>query len=143
MFCCSSVSKLYHVYEHGIEPYMRLFHVKNLTPCGWLRVDERMHTGATCVQSTCKIDRQANFKDVFNGDPDHIRRDAPFQIMSFDLECYSESGDFPVALRNYAMVSDVLYCEYKKWEKEAVDNYALKNRTTRLLARLLGIDDPK
>ena len=139
----SSVARLYHVYEHGIEPYIRLFHIKRLTSCGWLRVDASKHTSATCLLSSCKVDRQADYKDVCNGDPGAAKRDAPFQIMSFDLECYSESGDFPVALRDYELVADVLYCEYKKWEKDAVDNYALKNRTTRLLARLLGVDDPR
>lgn len=77
------------LYETNIDPVLRFMHVTGIRSTGWL----------TCAatepdyDTTCDINLWApehtNIKPV---DRDDV---APLKIMSFDIECYSKSGNFP------------------------------------------------
>ena len=81
------------VYESGLDPLLRFFHLRNILPCGWVSVlpsedGEDDTTGIRVI--TCKWD------DV-TAETKPSRPTAPFKTLFWDIECYSHSGEFPVA----------------------------------------------
>ena len=129
------------IYESNIDPYLRFFHVRGLTPCGWITVSQGKSIQANLLESNCTLDKQAHAMDV---QPFDRIGDAPFKILSFDLECYSETGDFPVAKRDYTQLSEFIYESHTSWAvNKPTSQYMGVVRMTRLIARSLGIDDPE
>jgi len=80
------------VYESNIDPMLRFFHLRGVTPCGWACVkgDE--------VESETGIRIQCQWTDVSVAtSPPGKAPTAPLLHAFWDIECYSHSGDFPVA----------------------------------------------
>lgn len=87
------------VYDANLDPLLRFFHLRNINPCGWIRANTKLYA------------RIGNIKDpnaVLEGECDWTqihpessppRACAPFKMASWDIECYSESGDFPLPRR--------------------------------------------
>jgi DNA polymerase elongation subunit (family B) len=83
------------IYEANLDPYLRFMHLRNLKPCDWCTVkgglDMVEEGGGAYTIDDC------NWEDVgpCSAPPAPT---APFRVASWDIECYSASGDFPVAL---------------------------------------------
>lgn len=81
------------VYEANIDPMLRFLHVQNLQPCGWAKIDDAEsflvdeENGITIYE--------CNYEEVVP--TTGPRATAPFLVASWDIECYSASGDFPQA----------------------------------------------
>jgi DNA polymerase elongation subunit (family B) len=92
IFCLSKSSLPLPVYESGLDPLLRFFHLRDISPCGWVKVDV----------SSDGSDDETGIR-VLNCDWESIspernpRPSAPFKTLFWDLECYSRSGEFPVA----------------------------------------------
>lgn len=131
------VDKMYRVYESNVDPYLRFFHMQNIRPCGWLKIENA--SIATIMPTYTAVDRQAHYKNVSNADVAAMRQDAPFKIMSFDIECTSLTGEFPVAKRDYSRLAAVLFDGIKRWSGETT--YNVVTRATHLAASILGASD--
>jgi len=85
-------NKPFEVYESNIDPMLRFFHMRGIDPCGWATVNggssEITDTG---TQITCKWTAASQAE----APPGKIT--APFIHAFWDIECYSESGEFPLA----------------------------------------------
>jgi DNA polymerase delta subunit 1 len=111
------VPKGYKLYESNISPLLRLIHEQKLDPCGWIRVNAGTYQtedadGEGCgtgdddedentdgiPMSRCQINASANVKDIHCEKRNAI---APLLVASFDIECTSSHGDFPVARKGY------------------------------------------
>jgi DNA polymerase elongation subunit (family B) len=84
------------VYEANIDPMLRFLHVQNLSPCGWVCIED----GMTILEEedgvlTLTCDYQC--VEPCTSPP---RATAPFLLASWDIECYSATGDFPIAKSN-------------------------------------------
>lgn len=84
------------VFEANIDPMLRFLHVQNLQPCGWVVVEDGMEAvededGVLTI--TCDYRAVVPCKTP-------PRATAPFLVASWDIECYSLTGDFPVAKAN-------------------------------------------
>ncbi len=85
------------LYEANIDPLLRFMHRTEIRSTGWVEFDE-----SVCEQAL--MSSMSDF-DFFLGDWKTIKsipeRDdmAPFRISSVDIECYSESGQFPDSLK--------------------------------------------
>jgi DNA polymerase elongation subunit (family B) len=92
IFTTSRTSAPLPVYESGLDPLLRFFHLRDLAPCGWATVEgedgEDEESGIRVI--TCR------WTDVskVTAAP---KPTAPFKTLFWDIECYSQSGDFPVA----------------------------------------------
>jgi len=96
MFRTSKNSAPLPIYESGLDPLLRFFHLQDLAPCGWVSVlpsseSEDETTGIRVI--TC------DWADV---EPVKTppKPTAPFKTLYWDIECYSHSGEFPVAKGN-------------------------------------------
>jgi DNA polymerase elongation subunit (family B) len=86
------------LYEANIPPLLRYFHIKDISPSGWVRVK-----GGTPIetqkQTTCMHEYCVGHKDVVpQPEKETI---VPYKIMSFDIEASSSHGDFPVPIKTY------------------------------------------
>jgi DNA polymerase elongation subunit (family B) len=93
IFCLSKSSAPLPVYESGLDPLLRFFHLRDISPCGWVNVDKSSdgsddETGIRVL--TCHW-------DSISPELSPPRPSAPFKTLFWDLECYSRSGEFPVA----------------------------------------------
>jgi DNA polymerase elongation subunit (family B) len=102
----TSISKepiKYKLYESNIDPFLRMMHIRDIQPCGWVELKKSTYEQNTCnLPSSCQIDIECDWKSVMKYDKEKI---APILVASFDLECTSSHGDFPIARKNYAKVS--------------------------------------
>jgi DNA polymerase elongation subunit (family B) len=85
------------VYESNVEPFLRFIHRRNISPSGWVTVTN-YHNEPDHLPTHCKRNLTAAWTNVTG-----VERavTAPFVIASFDLECTSSHGDFPVPKKDY------------------------------------------
>ncbi len=84
------------VYEANLDPMLRFLHLRNLKPCNWATIgsldyDDTMEdNGGQC---------ECDWQDV---DPctSPPAATAPFSVVSWDIECMSKTGAFPMALKD-------------------------------------------
>ena len=87
----------YQLYESGIPPLLRFFHVKTISPSGWIKVNCDPVKESTT--SACTHVFQCSHKNIV---PLPKKETAtPFKICSFDIEASSSHGDFPLPLKSY------------------------------------------
>jgi len=93
IFSISKTSPPLPVYESGLDPLLRFFHLRDIAPCGWVSVDP----------SNDGLDEQTNIRVItcswtdISPEKKPPKPSAPFKTLFWDIECYSRSGDFPVA----------------------------------------------
>lgn len=110
-------------YESNIDPFIRFLHENNIEPVGWIRLPGGTYNRSTDVlPSTSQIDVETKWKNVVKHES---VQNAPFLIASFDIECMSKTGDFPVPIKDFKKLATQIYelflfnirkeiCEYDK-----------------------------
>jgi DNA polymerase elongation subunit (family B) len=91
------------LYESNIDPFLRFIHIKNLKPCGWIKISNYSLDNAP--ETICNYNICVDWNDIESVDINEI---APMIIASFDIECSSSHGDFPVASKNYKKLAQDL-----------------------------------
>ena len=95
----------FQLYESNIEPYLRFIHARDLNPCGWMTVTSEFACDGTLESSCSDHDIQCEWRQV---SPAPDRPAAPFIIASFDIECTSSGGEFPVPKKTYRRLATQL-----------------------------------
>lgn len=86
------------VYEANIDPVLRFFHERDLAPAGWMQVaagDWEIAEGSAAkaaVNAVCAWTKVS---------PKEATALAPLKIASWDIECTSSHGDFPLAMKTW------------------------------------------
>ena len=106
-------------YESNIDPLIRFMHYRDIQPSGWVRV-ENYEEENTVAPSTNELNVTASMWDVHPHDTPKI---APLVVMSFDLECTSSHGDFPVARKNYSKPANEIVELYGKYRERFQDKH--------------------
>lgn len=101
----SLVEKGFKLYESNIDPFLRYIHEKNISPCGWVSVSGFQEEDEDDYQTRCDYNITTDYENVT---PITINNMAPMLVTSFDIECTSSHGDFPVARKDYRRVSQDL-----------------------------------
>ncbi len=89
-------------YEANLPPMLRCFHIKKISGCSWVSVKKYVKIDKTndgdrneVSESYCDIELRVDWRDITPIEKD---TNAPFRILSFDIECYSSDKDkFPQA----------------------------------------------
>ena len=74
------------IYEANLDPILRFMHVSGCTSTGWIEISDV----ADDPDTRCDLNLRGILTPV--KDKDSI---APLKVMSFDIECFSSTGDFP------------------------------------------------
>lgn len=78
------------LYESNIEPMLRCMHIRELKACGWVKINNYKESDV----KTCDINIITKWTELQPVENDTI---AKLVIASFDIECISDSSNFPVA----------------------------------------------
>lgn len=102
------------LYESNVEPLIRFFHCTNINPSGWIGVKNNSYKKNIISKTKCKHDVMVRWNSIKSVDKENI---APLLIASFDIECTSSHGDFPVAKKDYAKVANELIENFTKFKE--------------------------
>ena len=93
------------LYEANIPLLLRFFHVKDMSPSGWIAIPKKKTFEIKGDSKTVNCDYQfsTNIKNIIPiNEKETI---VPYKIMSFDIEASSSHGDFPVPIKTYKKLS--------------------------------------
>lgn len=118
----------YKIYEANIEPFIRFMHIKNISPSGWIEIPAKSYMqNYDLLPTTCKHDISCDWKVIQPMEKDMI---APISIASFDIECTSSHGDFPVAKKDYKKVA---YEMLQAFNEEKINSDNIVKEVTSIL----------
>ncbi len=83
-----------HVFESNIVPYIRCMHIRKLNACGWVKIDNYINYGDEEIISHCDQAIRCKWTELNPYENNSVQK---FIIASYDIECTSDSGNFPVA----------------------------------------------
>ena len=86
------------VYEANLDPMLRFFHLRDIKPNGWVSVDDDLDG------QTMEVDWDQVSPTASPGAPV-----APFINAIWDIECFSDNGEFTVAKKGYTRLAQNLY----------------------------------
>jgi DNA polymerase elongation subunit (family B) len=92
------------VFEANLDPMLRFLHVQNIQPCGWVRVKDGMN--AITSDDGAPIILECDYEQIVPTQGPRVS--APFLTASWDIECLSLTGDFPVAKRTWSKAAKEL-----------------------------------
>ena len=108
------------LYEANIPPLLRFFHIREVSPSGWiaLPINKTTQLTGTNKTTTCNMEFVINYQHIIPLNEKETR--VPYKIMSFDIEASSSHGDFPVPVKSY-----------KKLATNIVDYFSKMNNITK------------
>lgn len=93
--------KLFH---SDIEPLLKFFHDSKIKPSSWIKIKGNTFT-TKYNQSYCQINIETSWKNIEGFENAAI---APLVIASFDIECDSSHGDFPLPKKDCKKLANQL-----------------------------------
>lgn len=110
------------LYESNVDPMLRFIHDSGILPCGWVELPAMYYS---ILSNGCEDDSycRSNFTvEVHHKHVKHYECNviAPLTIASFDIECTSSHGDFPVAVKDYQKLAKdlILIAQCARYTKE-------------------------
>ena len=102
-----------YLYEANIPPLLRFFHIKDISPSGWVALPNKKTI-------EIKVDKKTNCMHEFIIDHKNIiplnenERMVPYKICSFDIEASSSHGDFPIPIKSYKKLATNIVESFEK-----------------------------
>jgi DNA polymerase elongation subunit (family B) len=156
-----------HMYESNIDPFLRFIHERGIQPCGWVHIpddkymvidpDEEQAKAEAAYQTALEDIENDRYKNWIQDETPCVSRTnycvvanyadiyglaynkiAPLLIASFDIECTSSHGDFPVAIKDYRKLTVDLIAVSRHHAATAHPATAVGARTTELRALLMA-----
>jgi DNA polymerase elongation subunit (family B) len=89
------------LYEAHIPPLLRAFHIKEISPSGWISFPKKKATEikGSEKKTICDFEFQLTYKDLIA--LNDVEKPVPFKKCSFDIEASSSHGDFPIPIKTY------------------------------------------
>jgi DNA polymerase elongation subunit (family B) len=87
------------LYEAQIPPLLRLFHIKEISPSGWIELPNNKTKLLRSKNTSCDYEFSINYNDIVPLPQKETI--VPYKICSFDIEASSSHGDFPLPVKNY------------------------------------------
>jgi DNA polymerase elongation subunit (family B) len=132
------------LYEAKLPPLLRYFHIRNISPSGWVEFERGKFTVVKRKKTNCDFE--------FSVDRNHIvplpekETAVPLKICSFDIEASSSHGDFPVAIKTYKKLAGDIVTHWNKHsddikELTRVDQKIVLKRLIRAAFSFEDVDD--
>ena len=96
--------KTIEIFEANIDPMLRFLHTQNIQPCGWVTITNTKNYIVTQDEKSLVI--ECDYTQVIPTKGPRVS--APFLTASWDIECFSMTGDFPLAKRTWAKTAKEL-----------------------------------
>jgi DNA polymerase elongation subunit (family B) len=89
-----------YLYEANIPPLLRFFHIKDISPSGWVALPKKKTIEIKIDRKTnCTYEFVIDYKSILALNENEKR--VPYKICSFDIEASSSHGDFPIPVKYY------------------------------------------
>jgi hypothetical protein len=98
------------LYEAHIPPLLRCFHIKEISPSGWVQlpgVKKCYRVPKTEKKTTCTHEFIVEYKNITPLNSNECS--VPYNIMSMDIEANSSHGDFPVPKKSYKKLATNIF----------------------------------
>jgi DNA polymerase elongation subunit (family B) len=126
------------LYEANIPPLLRLFHIRDISPSGWIALPKKKAIEITDnKRTTCNYEFIVNYKNIIALNDKETR--VPYKIMSFDIEASSSHGDFPVPIKSYKKLATNIV-EYFETLKMDMTKELCKNILRRIILAAFGYE---
>jgi len=104
------------LYEANIPPLLRFFHIKDISPSGWIAIPTKKILNVANKKTSCDFEFIVNQKYIIQLNEKETR--VPYKICSFDIEASSSHGDFPIPVKTYKKLATniIEYFENLKME---------------------------
>lgn len=86
------------IYEANIDPVLRFFHIQNISPAGWITIQPTHWKYSDTNDAKTSVYASVDWQDLH---PLQENSMAPYLIASWDIECNSSHGDFPIAKKTW------------------------------------------
>jgi DNA polymerase elongation subunit (family B) len=131
---------IYPIYESGIPPLLRYFHIFNISPSGWIRLN---HNETLPVQhgklSNCTYEYVCTVNQV-HPLPEK-ETPVPYKIASFDIEASSSHGDFPLPVKDYKrLASQIIDLLLAKQQKQQINSAAINMLLKKAIKTAFGFE---
>jgi len=101
----------FELYESKLPPLLRFFHIKNISPSGWIELPKLIKQKGK-KQTFCHFEHHIEWDDII---PLPEKETAvPIKICSFDIEASSSHGDFPMPIKTYIKLSGEIVTYWNK-----------------------------
>lgn len=88
-----------YLYEGHVPPLLRLFHIKEISPSGWIALPIKKAFKNKVKLTSCNYEYTISYKHIISLPNKEVS--VPYKICSFDIEASSSHGDFPLPVKNY------------------------------------------
>jgi DNA polymerase elongation subunit (family B) len=125
------------LYEANIPPLLRFFHIKDISPSGWIALPTKktIQINGENKKTSCDCEFKINYKHIIPLNDKEVR--VPYKIMSFDIEASSSHGDFPVPVKSYKKLA-INIVDYFNNLKMELTNELCKNILKRIILAAFG-----
>ncbi len=93
-----------YLYEANIPPLLRLFHIREISPSGWVALPKNKCLEHQFLTTSCKYEYTIKYSHLSPLKTKEVM--VPYKICSFDIEASSSHGDFPLAKKNYKKLAE-------------------------------------
>jgi DNA polymerase elongation subunit (family B) len=126
------------LYEANIPPLLRFFHIRDISPSGWVAVPKKNGIDVSIYSKVnCDYVIKTYYKDIIPLNEKETR--VPYKIMSFDIEASSSHGDFPVPIKTYKKLATNIV-EYFESLKMDMTHELCKNILRRIILSAFGYE---
>jgi DNA polymerase elongation subunit (family B) len=125
------------LYEANIPPLLRFFHIKDISPSGWIAVPNKKIINITSKVTSCDFEFVVNQKHIIPLNDKETR--VPYKICSFDIEASSSHGDFPIPVKTYKKLTTNII-EYFENLKMEITPELCKNILKRIINAAFGYE---
>ncbi len=94
------------LFESNLDPLLRFFHLRNLSPCNWVTVKNQSGPSGTPTRDILEYTCDVSEISPCENPPVPT---APFVLGSWDIETWSSTGEFPLAIRNWSHIIRPFY----------------------------------
>ena len=122
------------LYEANIPPLLRYFHIKEISPSGWICIPLKKAKRAITKKTSCKFEFTISNKHIIPLNKKESR--VPYKICSFDIEASSSHGDFPVPIKSYKKLANNIMEFHDHCEDELS-----KGQIIKIIKTAFGYDD--
>jgi len=128
------------LYEANIPPLLRFFHIREISPSGWVAIPKKkvLENKGEIKNVNCDFEIKTNYKNIIPLNDMETR--VPYKIMSFDIEASSSHGDFPVPIKTYKKLATNII-EYFGSLKMEMTKELCKNILRRIILAAFGYEE--
>jgi len=127
IYKCDNIEYNCYLYEGNIPPLLKLFHIKEMTPSGWIMLPNNKIKVVRDNKKTthCADEYIISYNDIKKVNKEDVVK---YNICSFDIEASSSHGDFPLAIKDYKkLATDILQIYNSLENKEEFTMELFKN----------------